>query len=197
MKTIVLIIIFLLAFSSVFAIYPTGSVDRVDTVYLSSGRIIGRVVDIKKNKLYVRTDNDNVQIVSMNEVRRIKFAKNFIPQVLLGETLVYKDKKYQGRVVYFDIMDSDILFYDSSSLQLIRMPLLETSLARKSVESFYKSSFYISVFFGVSSLLEAVLSFFSSLNIYLIAAGLLFVFSLSLFLLFGLPWRRHKKIAKK
>ncbi len=192
-KIFVIIALLFFVFVQSWAIYPTSPKDSPDTVFIHNGVVVGKVIDIKRNRVLVKANNDNTQVISLREVQRIAFSRNFVPQVLLGETIKYKGKQYTGRVLYIDLVHSDVLFYDAQQRSLMRFPLLETSLASKPVKKLYQSSFYISIFFALSSVIEVALKVFTTVNVYLIAAALLFLFSLIMFLIFGLPWIRHKK----
>ena len=178
------------------AIYPISKQDTSDSVFINSGVVVGKVVDIKHNRVVVKAGNGNTQVISLRQVRKVVFSSNFVPRVLLRETIIYQGKKLTGRVLYIDLLHSDVLFYQASTHSLIRLPLLETSLASEPVKKLYQSSFYFSVFFGLSALVETVISFFANLNVYLIAASLLFLFALVMFLIFGLPWIKHKKATR-
>ncbi len=196
MKRIVLFVIFSFIGFSVFAVYPVIQKDARDTVFLKNGLIVGKVKDIKRNRIVIESHNGNTQIVALRAVQKISFARNIVPSVLLNEQITYNGQKLKGRVLYMDVVHSDVLFYDANSLTLRRLPLLETSLASRPVKSFYKTSLYVSIIFMVASVIDAILSVFHVINVYIIAAVVLFLFSLVMFLIFGLPWIRHKKRGK-
>ncbi len=191
---IILIIIF--SYLQGLSVYPLSWQGTSDSVFVNNGVVVGKVVDIKHNRVVVKAGNGNTQVISLRQVRKVVFAGNFVPRVLLRETIIYQGKKLTGRVLYIDLLHSDVLFYQASTHSLIRLPLLETSLASRPVKKLYQSGFYFSVFFGLATLVETIISFFTNLNVYLIAASLLLLFTLVMFFIFGLPWLRHKKATR-
>ncbi len=197
MKNLVLIILLIIfSLNPGKAIYPTFSHSNNDTVFLANGYVVGRVLDIRHNRVILKSSNDNTQFISLRNINKISFSNQLAPKILLKESIIFRGKKLFGKVLYIDILHSDVLFYDSQSLQLLRLPLLETSLSTKHVKGFYKSGFYMRIFLWIATITNIIISVFSSFNSYLIVGVILFLLSL-LFFILSRHYIKHRKITKR
>ncbi len=192
-KNILIIISLLISFSS-FAIYDSPFQTRKDSVYIQGGTITGHIIDIKRTNILIQTDNNNKQVIPLAKVKRIVFARQIVPQVLLNQKITYNNKVLKGRILYYDAINSEILFLDADKNEVIRLPLLETSLADSNVQKLYKYSSWIGVFLSLGIIGEIAAKLLTSTTIYLIATLLLGLGVFLLFYIFGRPWIKHKKL---
>ena len=193
-KTVLISILLLLSFKT-FAIYDTPRrTTGKDTVYINSGIITGQIIDIKRNKILILTDNNNRQIIPFAKVKRIIFDKQLVPQVLLNQKIKYHNKILKGRILYYDAVNSEILFLDDHRNEAIRLPLLETSLAGQNVQRLYKYSSLLSVFLSLGILGQVLAKIMNYTVIYTIAILLLALAVFLLFYIFGRVWIKHKKL---
>ncbi len=186
-------LILLLVYSSAFAVIRQNPIYSDDTIFLHNKIITGTILDITPKNIIVSSNQHNLKI-PLYKISKISFSQFSLPKYFNFQTLKTDQKTYHGYILYFNPLNSNILFIDYSKHQAISIPFSkiqnDTKLAKKIF--LYKTICHFSLAYTILSASIIALSLLKVTQSYLSAGIILLAIALSLCYLFCRPIKHLK-----